>query len=212
MHKWSSNCCTTLACLHCLYPQHNTQHNTTQHKIFGFLCCHGVDKGDTFHLRVGPVLTQHRRGRGVTFHRLCWPAVLTRLLPLVVDGHLTALLIQALSQKPLSQLPTPLLLRGTQITPAPPLALSLVILVILAPSSAMAPLCQLEDHKMCQILGQHDNATAYLGFWTTQNSKVFGCVNRSKGHKSLTCASVKTSLTGCPWLAGCPGLPLIGSL
>ena len=26
--------------------QHNTtQHNTTQHKIFGFLCCHGVDKG-----------------------------------------------------------------------------------------------------------------------------------------------------------------------
>ena len=40
--------------------------------FFGFLCCHGVDKrgGGTFHLRVGPLLTQHRRGRGGTFH-LC---------------------------------------------------------------------------------------------------------------------------------------------
>ena len=29
VHKWSSNCCTTFACLHC---KHNTtQHNTTQH-------------------------------------------------------------------------------------------------------------------------------------------------------------------------------------
>ena len=26
--------------------QHDTtQHNTTQHKIFGFVCCHGVDRG-----------------------------------------------------------------------------------------------------------------------------------------------------------------------
>ena len=63
VHEWSSNCCTTFACLHCTHnttqpnptqhnttqpnpTQHNTtQHNTTQHKIFGFLCCHPVDKG-----------------------------------------------------------------------------------------------------------------------------------------------------------------------
>ena len=55
--------------------QHNTtQHNTTQHKIFGFVClnCHGVDRGGggTFQVRVGPVLTQHRRGWGGTFY-LC---------------------------------------------------------------------------------------------------------------------------------------------
>ena len=34
VHKWSSNCCTTFACLHCKHntTQHNTtQHNTTQH-------------------------------------------------------------------------------------------------------------------------------------------------------------------------------------
>ena len=53
--------------------QHNTtQHNTTQHKICGFVCCHRGDRGGggTFQVRVGPVLTQHRRGWGGTFY-LC---------------------------------------------------------------------------------------------------------------------------------------------
>ena len=145
VHKWSSNCCTTFACLHCKHnttqhnptqhntkqhnttqhnttqhnttqynttqhntkqhnttqhnttqhnttqhnttqhnttqhnttqhntTQHNTtQHNTTQHKICGFVCCHRGDRGGgvTFQVRVGPVLTQHRRGWGGTFY-LC---------------------------------------------------------------------------------------------------------------------------------------------
>ena len=34
--------------------------------FFGFLCCHGVDKGGgTFHLCVGPVLTQHGTPQGM---------------------------------------------------------------------------------------------------------------------------------------------------
>ena len=33
--------------------------------------------GDTFHVRVGPVLTQHMRGWEGTFHRLCWGRVNT---------------------------------------------------------------------------------------------------------------------------------------
>ena len=33
--------------------------------------------GGTFQVRVGPVLTQHMRGWGGTFHRLCWGRVNT---------------------------------------------------------------------------------------------------------------------------------------
>ena len=57
-------------------PHHNI-HNTTQPEISVFLCCNGVERrgGVIFRLCVGPVLTQHNRGRGGIFHlrvgRLC---------------------------------------------------------------------------------------------------------------------------------------------
>ena len=68
--------------------QHNTtqrnttQYNTTQHKIFGFLCCHGVDKGGggTFSGPCWACVNTTQEGVGGYFLPLCWPAVLTRLM------------------------------------------------------------------------------------------------------------------------------------
>ena len=43
--------------------------------------------GGTFQVRVGPVLTQHMRGPGGTFHRLCWGRVNTSNRWCVVENN-----------------------------------------------------------------------------------------------------------------------------
>ena len=106
--KWCTICCTTLACLHCLDPQHNTtQHNTTQHNTTQHITTQAKTRqrittphnttlhNTTLHPRLQVLAGVGTGGCGGIFHLcvgavlaqhsrgyfspLCRPAVLTRL-------------------------------------------------------------------------------------------------------------------------------------
>ena len=73
-------------------PQHLEWNKSETRFLSWCLYAHGAigrGGGGTFQVRVGPVLTQHMRGWGGTFHRLCWGRVNTSYPLRVSIAHTT---------------------------------------------------------------------------------------------------------------------------